>query len=131
RLGARVDHRLRLLRWRRHRRRQPDEVPAGDPARHRTANAGRLPDHLAWQPSLARPDAGDRTADHLRRTVDPEGDRTMTSGKASRDSREAKAAERRRAAAKAESRRRNGIITAVVAVVVLVIVGAYVLIQNE
>ncbi|WP_426565765.1 thioredoxin domain-containing protein [Angustibacter sp. McL0619] len=55
----------------------------------------------------------------------------MTSGKASRETREAKAAERRASAAKAESRRRNGIITAVVAVVVLVVVGAYVLIQND
>jgi protein-disulfide isomerase len=55
----------------------------------------------------------------------------MTSGKASRETREAKAAERRAAAAKAESRRRNGIITAVVAVVVLVVVGVYVVIQND
>jgi protein-disulfide isomerase len=55
----------------------------------------------------------------------------MTSGKASRDTREAKAAERRAAAAKAEARRRNGIITAVVAVVVLVVVGVYVVIQND
>ncbi|GAA4360062.1 DsbA family protein [Angustibacter luteus] len=55
----------------------------------------------------------------------------MTSGKASRDDREAKAAERRAAVAKKEARRRNGIITAVVAVVVLVVVGAYVLVQND
>jgi protein-disulfide isomerase len=55
----------------------------------------------------------------------------MTSGKASRETREAKAAERRAAAAKAEARRRNGIITAVVAVVVLVVVGFYVVIQNN
>jgi protein-disulfide isomerase len=55
----------------------------------------------------------------------------MTSGKASRDDREAKAAERRAAVAKKESRRRSIIITAVVAVVVLVVVVVYALVQKD
>jgi protein-disulfide isomerase len=55
----------------------------------------------------------------------------MTSGKASRESREAKAAERRAAAARAESRRKNGIRIGVVVVVVLVVVGFGALIQAQ
>jgi protein-disulfide isomerase len=55
----------------------------------------------------------------------------MTSGKATRDSREAKAAARRAAAARAEARRKNTIRIAVAVVVVLVVVGFGALIQAQ
>ena len=55
----------------------------------------------------------------------------MTSGKSSRESREAKAAERRLAAQRAESRRKNGIIAGVAVVVLIVIVGFGALIQAQ
>jgi protein-disulfide isomerase len=55
----------------------------------------------------------------------------MTSGKSSRESREAKAAARRAEAARAESRRKNGIRIGVAVVVLLVIVGFGALIQAQ
>ncbi len=55
----------------------------------------------------------------------------MTSGKASRETREAKAAQRRAAAAQAESRRKNSIRIGIAVVVVLVVVGFGALIQSQ
>jgi protein-disulfide isomerase len=55
----------------------------------------------------------------------------MTSGKASRETREAKAAERRAAAQRAESRRKNSIRIAIAVAIVLVVVGFGALIQSQ
>ncbi|GAB3599705.1 thioredoxin domain-containing protein [Angustibacter peucedani] len=55
----------------------------------------------------------------------------MTSGKASREARELKAAERRAAVARAESRRKNSVRIAVAVVVVLVVVGFGALVQSQ
>ncbi|MGN6303035.1 MAG: DsbA family protein [Angustibacter sp.] len=55
----------------------------------------------------------------------------MTSGKSSREAREAKAAERRLAAQRAESRRRNGIRAGIAVVVLVAIVGFGALIQAQ
>jgi protein-disulfide isomerase len=55
----------------------------------------------------------------------------MTSGKASREARESKAAERRRAAERAESRRKNSIRIGIAVAVVLVVVGFGAFIQSQ
>ncbi|HEX3002945.1 MAG TPA: thioredoxin domain-containing protein, partial [Angustibacter sp.] len=55
----------------------------------------------------------------------------MTSGKSSREAREAKAAERRLAAQRAESRRKNGIRAGIAIVILVAIVGFGALIQAQ
>ena len=54
----------------------------------------------------------------------------MSSGRANRDSRQAKAAAMRAQAAKAEARRRQTIVGAVVLAVIVLIVGGFVVVQN-
>ena len=54
----------------------------------------------------------------------------MTSGRSTREARQAKAAQLRSAAAKAEARRRTLLVSSVVAVLVVVIVSVFVVVQN-